>query len=311
VGSPDPTPRRRATVIVGAFVVAAVGMAGAFFGLAGTDRAPTSVVGGDVAIPAEPGAPPGDGSTGAPTAAPSLAEPGVCGSLVSVDASGTTVIGDSGAMIVADYTLQGSLSSPIGPGPDLDVLGRRPARFAFEVVSPRSYRSVLLFARRGGVALAALDGVVDSRGYTVELVFRFDRVDGYRKIIDFRDGLSDTGLYGLDGCLSFFDEATASRRTIQAGRFVHVVLVRDAATTVTGYVDGVAQLSFPDRGGLAAFASGAALRFFGDDVETGGQESSSGAVALIRVYDGPIGADAVMAACVELLGEVCGTSSTA
>lgn len=293
-------------MIVVAFVVAVVGMTGAFLGRAAPDRSPTTGLGRDAAAPGEPDLPDGDDSTGDSTPTASLEEPAGCGAQGSAGTSGTPMTADADATIIADYMLQGSRASLTGRAPDLEVHGRRPARFAFEVVSPRSYRTVLRFPRRSGVALAALDGIVDSLGYTVELVFRFDRIDGYRKIIDFRDGLSDTGLYSFDGCLSFFDEATASRRTIEADRYVHVALVRDAVGTVIGYVDGVARLSFSDHGGLAAFGSGAAMRFFGDDVETRGRESSSGAVARIRLYDGPIGADAVAEACAQLLGEGCG-----
>jgi hypothetical protein len=310
VGSPDPTPGRRAAAIVVAFVLTLGGIAGALFGRAGPDRAPTTGGGRDATIPAEPGPPPDDSSIGTSTDAASLAEPGACGSQGSARANGVAPIEDAGATITADYAFQGSLTSWVGSAPALDVRGRRSTRFAFEIVSARSYRNALSFARRSAFALTGPDGIVDAPGYAVELLFRFDRVDGYRKILDFRNGVSDTGLYNLDGCLTFFDEATASRPAIEAGRFVHVVLVRDAGGTVAGYVDGVAQLSFRDRGGLAVIDPDDTIRFFGDDAETRGRESSSGAVARIRIYDGPIGADAVAEACIELLGEVCGPSIT-
>ncbi len=296
-------------MIVVAFVLATVGMAGAFLGRASSDRSGATGTGGEPETAVEPEPPPGDSSTGAWTAPPSTGVPGVCGAPGSATPIGNALIEDAHATITADYAFQGSLTSWVGSAPDLDVSGRRSTRFAFEMVSARSYRTVLFFARRSGLALTGVDGIVDARGYTVELLFRFDRVDGYRKIIDFRNRVSDTGLYSLDGCLSFFDETTAPRPALEAGRFVHVVLVRDAAGTVVGYIDGVAQLSLHDRRELAVVDSGDTLLFFGDDVETHGRESSSGAVARIRVYDGPIGADTVAAACVELLGEACEPST--
>jgi hypothetical protein len=48
------------------------------------------------------------------------------------------------------------------------------------------------------------------------------------------------------------------------------------------------------------------LRFFTDDSVTGGNEYSGGAVARIRLYDGPLAGAEVARACAELRGRICG-----
>jgi hypothetical protein len=42
-------------------------------------------------------------------------------------------------------------------------------------------RSVLSFARGSGLSLSSTTGVIEGTEYTIEVLFRFDRLDGYRK----------------------------------------------------------------------------------------------------------------------------------
>jgi hypothetical protein len=59
-------------------------------------------------------------------------------------------------------------------------------------------------------------------------------------------------------------------------------------------VNGVQELSFQDGRGDAVISADGMLRFFQDDAQTSG-EYSAGAVARIRVYDGPLSSDEVSA----------------
>jgi len=164
---------------------------------------------------------------------------------------------------------------------------------------------VLRFAGGRGLSLDPTAGVIDSGEYTIELLFRFRRLVGYRKIIDFQNASRDEGLYSLDGCLNFFPTALASRATIQAEPYVQVVLTRDASANVVGYVDGVRRISFRDGGGLAVIDESDTLLFFRDDSVTG-LEYSGGAVSRIRLYDGPLTENEVAGlACAELPGANC------
>jgi Concanavalin A-like lectin/glucanases superfamily len=198
---------------------------------------------------------------------------------------------------VADYRFQGSFGSNVGAAPDLVEIGEGTSAFTDEGMIGRS---VLSFARGSGVSLSRTTGVIEGTEYTIEVLFRFDRVDGYRKIIDFRDGSDDNGLYVLDGCLNFYPRRPHSSIPIEADSYVQVVLTRNSSARVVGYVDGIRQFAFRDTDALAEIAS-QTLRFFVDDSVTGGEESSSGAVSQIRLYDRPLTASQVAAlACAEI-----------
>ncbi|MGA9160391.1 MAG: hypothetical protein WB297_05945, partial [Actinomycetota bacterium] len=137
-------------------------------------------------------------------------------------------------------------------------------------------------------------------GYSIEVLFRFDLLAGYRKIIDFKDGSSDDGLYMLDGCLTFFPKEQDVLTKIGSDSYVQVVLTRGPADRVVGYVNGVRQFAFNDRAGLAKVSGSNTLRFFVDDATTTG-EWSSGAVSQIRLFDQALTANEVaLLACTEI-----------
>jgi hypothetical protein len=191
----------------------------------------------------------------------------------------------SSANVTADYRFRGSLASSVGTAPDLVETGRGSNGYAEEGLlgPPPGFR----FARGVGLQLRPTTGVVDGDGYTIELVFRFRNLGGWRKIVDFSGGRRDAGLYSLDGCLNFFDTALAAALTIETDRYAHVVLTRDQGSVVVGYVDGVERFTFRDPRGLAEPGPTRTLRFFVDDSTTD-SEDSSGAVSRIRLYDGPL-----------------------
>ncbi len=150
------------------------------------------------------------------------------------------------------------------------------------------------------MALAPTTRVIRSSDYTIEVLFRFDLLDGYRKVIDFKNGSADDGLYLLDGCLTFYPKEQDAFTKIGSDSYVQIVLTRDAADRVVGYVDGVRQFAFNDRGGLATVGASDGLWFFVDDVTTIG-EWSSGAVSQIRLFDRALTANEVtLLACTEL-----------
>jgi hypothetical protein len=294
------------TVIVVAFVVAAIGMAGAFIDRS-TPEPSAAPAGLERRSEASESPPAGNGSSDAATSTPTAlggCPPGGPGAPAELQPAVRSQVPG----ITADYRFQDSLSSSVRTAPDLVEVGQGATAFAGEVVLG-PYRTVLRFARGSGLSLAPTARVIESREYTIELLFRLDRLSGYRKIIDFRNATSDNGLYSQDGCLTFYDQAIATRATIEADRYVHIVLTRDASATVVGYVDGIARLSFSDERELAVVdARNDTLRFFSDDSTTDG-EYSGGAVSRIRLYDGPIRRKEVRSACAELLGATCGPST--
>ena len=197
----------------------------------------------------------------------------------------------------ADYYFQGSLESSLGTAPDLVEVEKGSSAFTADGTTGVT---VLRFAGGRGLALSPTTHVIRSSGYSIEILFRFDLLDGYRKVIDFKNGSADDGLYVLDGCLIFFPKEQDALTRIGPDSYVQIVLTRDDADRVVGYVDGVRQFAFDDPGGLAKVGGSDSLRFFVDDVTTTG-EWSSGAVSQIRMFDQALTANEVaLLACTEL-----------
>lgn len=182
------------------------------------------------------------------------------------------------AGLTADYRFQGSLASAVGPAPELLTLGT--TSFVSERVESAP-RTVLTFTEGAGLQLTPAMSVVPSSTYTMVLLVRLNTVDGYRRLIDVKNGTSDTGLYVYNGELTFYNVAGARGGRVAANAYVQIALTREPRGTVTAYLDGVRQFVFEDQDGLAVISPANVIRFFRDD----GSEHASGSVARIRLYD--------------------------
>jgi hypothetical protein len=296
---------RKTTVIVVAFIVAAIGMVGSLI-----ERTARDVPWHETAERPQAAAPSVVGSPTDPPIPTPEAAPGACvpGTSAGVSAFRTTIEG-GGAALTADYRFGETLSSSVGESPPLLALGGGPVRFIGDEGLGR-HRTVLGFGPNGGLSFPHASGLIDDDGYTIELLFRFDRLNGYRKIVDFEDGVADDGLYSFDGCLTFYPRTAEARASIRTDRYVHLVLTRSASGMVLGYVNSRTVFAFADLGGHAVVPRGGSLRFFIDD-ETTESESSGGAVARIRLYDGPITGERIRKLCAGLLPEACGPPTAA
>src|SRR6185436_9876879 len=124
----------------------------------------------------------------------------------------------------ADYYFQGSRESSLGAAPDLVEVEEGSSVFT---VDGRTGVTVLRFAGGRGLALAPTTHVIRSSGYSIEVLFRFDLLPGFRKVIDFKNGSTDEGLYVLDGCLTFVPYEQDAFTRIGSDSYVQVVLTRD------------------------------------------------------------------------------------
>jgi hypothetical protein len=159
-------------------------------------------------------------------------------------------------------------------------------------------RPVLTFDRGSGLELTPASVAIGSE-YTIELVFRFDRLDGYAKIVDFNNATEDCGLYSFNGRMEFWPITAGLGAALEAYSYAHVVLTRDATDNVVAYLNGDRQLSFDDTGDIAVIDANDTLRLFSDDTVTP-DEDSGGAVSRVRLYDGPLTAGDVAALAAEL-----------
>jgi hypothetical protein len=209
--------------------------------------------------------------------------------------------GVAGQTLKADYRFQSSRSSSIAGAPaSADLIDPAHAcpsfcnGFATDTIDGAS-RSILTFPQNNGLALQPTTSVLSSPGvYSVAVLFRMDSTAGFKRIMDFLGGTSDTGLY-VQGGLTFFN-ASPDVGSIAPGAWTQVVLTRDASNVVTGYLNGTQVWQFTDSSNLALIDAHNTLRFFQDN--TGGTsngEASAGAVARIRVWDGVLTASQVAA----------------
>jgi hypothetical protein len=188
----------------------------------------------------------------------------------------------SAATLEHDYEFQGNLVDSLG-GPALTSLGG--------TIGATSYT----FGAQQGLSLN--NAVLNNGNYSIFMNFEFDTTSGFRKIVDFKDLASDNGLYNLSTSLNYFNFSTGPTGAFTPGVFVGVTITRDSSTgLVVGYVNGVQQISFTDTTSDAVFnAANNIINFFQDDNQTGGRESSSGAVNRIEIFDGALTATEVAA----------------
>jgi hypothetical protein len=108
----------------------------------------------------------------------------------------------SAATLRAEYRFQGDLASEVTGAPELSSVGGG-NRFVFERVNGLGRHQVLSFPEGNGLSLATA-GLVDPTNNSVVVVFRLADTSGYRRILDFAGGISDTGLYNLDGRVALY-----------------------------------------------------------------------------------------------------------
>lgn len=124
--------------------------------------------------------------------------------------------------------------------------------------------------------------------YSIGITALFGETSGFRKVIDFKNQTSDTGLYIHNQKFQFYN-ATQDFGSIGDFQEFTVVLTRDAGKIVNLYVNGDSTplLSFTDTDDFAV-ASDGLLKFFQDDTVTSGEYSPLGTASLIRIWDQPL-----------------------
>lgn len=133
-----------------------------------------------------------------------------------------------------------------------------------------------------GLSLAA---AVPQSVYSIDFTMALDETNGFRRLLDFKDLTSDTGLYNLTTTLNFYNVATGPNGAFAIGQLARVTVTRDAAGTFTGYVNGVQQMSFIDSAGLGEFTGASQIAYFFRDDNAVGGEASAGFVDYIRIYN--------------------------
>lgn len=187
---------------------------------------------------------------------------------------------------VLTYELKNDFAAD-GPGaPALDQLGE--GEFVNSSLGDLGCESetVYHFDFNSGLSFdnAASDFIDET--YSIELLFKFENLSGWKRIIDYKNRTSDTGVYIKDGKVSFYNEVIDPEVSFSANEYAHFIITRNSADNklLSMYVNGQMINSFVDETDLAVLSADNILRFFQDDLVVN-NEASAGEVALIRLYN--------------------------
>ena len=194
-----------------------------------------------------------------------------------VDAPDGDGDGPPGLQPIHEWRLEGNYRDVYG-GPDLSGIGG--------TFTAGGYH----FGPNQGLGVF---GAMPPSVYTVDFVFSFEALDGWKKIIDYKDKTTDEGFYTYNPNLQFVVVAgsvfSTGTTTLQPDVTYQATITRDGAGVTTGYIDRVQEWQFTDTAGVATLQGVTApVHFFIDDNATGGGEAASGTVRRIRIYDVPL-----------------------
>lgn len=185
----------------------------------------------------------------------------------------------------ADYRFADTLAPHFGSAPDLTAMGSMVYSLDNDSDIGGDDGKVVSFNSDEGVKLDPTSGVVANNQYSVELIYRPASLGSTpRRILDFKNGTSDNGLYTQNGSLLFRPTATSTTGGLQVDRWTRLLFTRSSTGAVKAYVNGVEKLSFTDTSSHAVLSN--VLRFFKDN-DSGGatNEEAAGRVARITLYN--------------------------
>lgn len=184
------------------------------------------------------------------------------------------------------YEFKNGLSETSNQGPVLSPLGSS-GTFVEESLPELGgmKRMVYKFDKNCGLNYDMRKSVLNLNGsYSIEIYFKFDVLNSWKRVIDFKNRTSDNGAYIFNGKLNFYNIATSTIAPVAPGEYTHYTFTYNAATrTVTVYADGVGKISFVDTKNDAKIDPNE-LHFFYDD-KVVNNEASSGTVAYIKLFD--------------------------
>ena len=191
------------------------------------------------------------------------------------------------------YFFNGSLADASGASPALNqtlACGAAPGLFADSMIQiPGGTCGIMpqpIFHFNTGGGLLFPNGMI-SGTYTIHILFSFNQVNGYRRIIDFKNGQSDYGIYAHNGLLNFYPSGDiGSVNVFSPNTYNLISLVRDSATQLINvYVNGNAFVNYTDASAYyQTTGSSSPVIFFRDDTSSNAQcENSEGNIKYLNI----------------------------
>src|SRR5579885_1543140 len=170
------------------------------------------------------------------------------------------------------------------------------------------------FPQFGGLRYDNAMPVVATGSYSISMLLRFSPVSpGYARLVDFSGSTLDSGIYELDGAVSFYPLGTYLTGSFVSDQDVFVTITREATSGLVAlYIDGAPLPSFSD-GRTSYYVPTDKVIYFLMDNTTGPaniRESEPGTIAYLQVRDTPMTAAEVAASLADICGAVAATTTT-
>jgi len=212
------------------------------------------------------------------------------------------------AQSVLRYEFLNTLAEKNNSGPELTVLGN-PGVYVLDTLNEinNATKTVYRFETNSGFQFNnAAAGNFIGESYTIELYYVFDNLSSWKRVVDWKNRKTDYGAYVYNGQLNFYPFVYSGEAPVVAGEYSYYVITRDAATNkVLIYTDAKVEIDFIDNNGDALVDSDNVINFFHDDLVVP-NEASSGAVALLNMYNYVLDSSAIVQNYANLGGTVFG-----
>jgi OOP family OmpA-OmpF porin len=145
------------------------------------------------------------------------------------------------------------------------------------------------------------------KSYTIELYFKMDEMNSWKRVVDYKNRTSDWGCYVFYGKLNFYNIATSDTIPFAAGKYQYYTVTRDSVTKkVKVFSSGSSRIEFTDVNDQAVLSSANLLNFFQDDLMVQ-NEASPGEIALLRLTNYPLDSATVKSRFTNLCSTLTGT----
>ncbi|MBK6967301.1 MAG: T9SS type A sorting domain-containing protein [Bacteroidales bacterium] len=188
------------------------------------------------------------------------------------------------------YNFENSLNETGGNGPALTVLGNT-GNFVVETLNEINGTTKTVYRFEANSGLQFNDQAAGNflgGNYTIEIYFVFDNLSSWKRVVDWKNRKTDWGAYVYNGKLNFYSILYSEEAPVLAGAYTYYVITRNGDdNNVLIYTDAEVKINFTDSNGDALIDGDGMLNFFHDDLMVP-NEASSGAVAMIKLYDYPL-----------------------
>jgi hypothetical protein len=185
------------------------------------------------------------------------------------------------------YKFNSTLNESKGIGPTLVLLDSA-GMFVTDTLNKLDGKTKIVYHFKKNCGFQfnnALAGNFLDSTYTIELYFKFDDLNRWRRVIDWKNRTTDDGAYILSGEVSFYDYSTSDTVTVASDVYIHYLVTRDGLTKdLKMYSDAIRVVQFTDVDNEGVIDTSHVINFFRDDLQVP-DEASSGAVTLLNIYN--------------------------